>query len=99
MTQQNIEILIQFTIYLLFQVYHKKLDLSEYQGEPQDIARFKCKEAAKEFPDETLLIEDTSLCFTAFNSLPGPYIKWFLEKMGTSGKQEPASEQKYDMRQ
>jgi hypothetical protein len=26
--------------------------------------------------------QDTSLCFNALNGLPGPYIKWFLEKTG-----------------
>lgn len=28
---------------------------------------------------------DTSLCFNALNELPGPYIKWFLEGLGTLG--------------
>lgn len=28
---------------------------------------------------------DTSLCFTALNDLPGPYIKWFLEGLGNQG--------------
>jgi inosine/xanthosine triphosphate pyrophosphatase family protein len=32
-----------------------------------------------------VLVEDTSLCFNAYQGLPGPYIKWFLEKMGHSG--------------
>ncbi|KAI8812864.1 Ham1-like protein [Cladochytrium replicatum] len=31
------------------------------------------------------LVEDTSLCFTAYGGLPGPYIKWFLESLGTTG--------------
>lgn len=30
-------------------------------------------------------IEDTSLCFDALGGLPGPYIKWFLEKLGPDG--------------
>lgn len=33
----------------------------------------------------TKLIEDTCLCFNALNGLPGPYIKWFLEKIGHDG--------------
>lgn len=31
------------------------------------------------------LVEDTSLCFNALGGLPGPYIKWFLEKCGHDG--------------
>lgn len=33
-----------------------------------------------------VIIEDVSLCFDALNGLPGPYIKWFLEKVGHEGK-------------
>ena len=32
-----------------------------------------------------VIVEDTSLCFNALNGLPGPYIKWFLEKLGSDG--------------
>ena len=31
------------------------------------------------------MTEDTSLCFNALGGLPGPYIKWFLEKLGHDG--------------
>lgn len=31
------------------------------------------------------LVEDTCLCFNALNGLPGPYIKWFLDKVGHDG--------------
>ena len=31
------------------------------------------------------MVEDTSLCFNALNGLPGPYIKWFLDKTGHVG--------------
>jgi inosine triphosphate pyrophosphatase len=30
-------------------------------------------------------VEDTCLCFNAYKGLPGPYIKWFLEKLGHDG--------------
>lgn len=30
-------------------------------------------------------MEDTSLCFNALGGMPGPYIKWFLESMGSEG--------------
>ena len=32
-----------------------------------------------------VLIEDTALCFSALNKLPGAYIKWFLEGIGCGG--------------
>lgn len=31
------------------------------------------------------LVEDTSLCFNALHGLPGPYIKWFLDRIGHDG--------------
>lgn len=31
------------------------------------------------------LVEDTCLCFNAMHGLPGPYIKWFLDKLGHHG--------------
>jgi inosine triphosphate pyrophosphatase len=35
--------------------------------------------------DGPVLVEDTCLCFNALKGLPGPYIKWFLEKLGHEG--------------
>ncbi|KAG8460870.1 hypothetical protein KFE25_010925 [Diacronema lutheri] len=31
------------------------------------------------------MVEDTCLCFNALGGLPGPYIKWFLDKLGHDG--------------
>ena len=31
------------------------------------------------------MVEDTCLCFNAWGGLPGPYIKWFLSKLGHEG--------------
>ena len=62
----------------------KSIDLPEYQGEPEDIARDKCK-TALEIAKCPVLIEDTSLCFNALGGLPGPYIKWFLDKLKPEG--------------
>lgn len=31
------------------------------------------------------MVEDTCLCFNAWNGLPGPYIKWFLGSLGHDG--------------
>lgn len=65
-------------------VISKKVDLPELQGEIDEIAVKKCKEAARQV-DGPVLIEDTSLCFNALEGLPGPYIKWFLEKLQPEG--------------
>ena len=60
------------------------MDLPELQGDPQDIAREKCRLAAKEVGGPCFT-EDTCLSFSALNGMPGPYIKWFLEKCGHDG--------------
>lgn len=70
-----------------------KLDLPELQGpSPQEIAKEKCKLAWAEArklggPDgeeiTALITDDTSLCFHALGDMPGQYVKWFLEKMGS----------------
>nr|XP_003225496.1 PREDICTED: inosine triphosphate pyrophosphatase isoform X1 [Anolis carolinensis] len=62
----------------------KKIDLPEYQGEPDDISIQKCQEAAKQIQGP-VIVEDTCLCFNALGGLPGPYIKWFLEKLKPEG--------------
>lgn len=56
----------------------------EYQGEIDDIIKAKVKSAAQ-IVNGPVLVEDTSLCFNALHGLPGPYIKWFLEKLGHDG--------------
>ncbi|KYO39803.1 inosine triphosphate pyrophosphatase isoform X1 [Alligator mississippiensis] len=62
----------------------KKIDLPEYQGEPDEISIQKCREAAKQIQGP-VIVEDTCLCFNALGGLPGPYIKWFLEKLKPEG--------------
>lgn len=61
-----------------------KLDLPELQGDPEEVAREKCKLAATSLSGP-VMTEDTSLCFNAYKGLPGVYIKWFLDKMGHEG--------------
>lgn len=61
-----------------------KLDLPELQGEPDDISKQKCIIACEKY-NGPVMVEDTSLCFNAYKGLPGPYIKWFLDKMGHDG--------------
>eukprot|EP00825_Cyclidium_porcatum_P023508 TRINITY_DN2589_c0_g1_i1.p1 TRINITY_DN2589_c0_g1~~TRINITY_DN2589_c0_g1_i1.p1 ORF type:complete len:190 (+),score=37.41 TRINITY_DN2589_c0_g1_i1:125-694(+) len=59
-------------------------DLPELQGEPEEIAKEKAKIAFNKLK-VPLIVEDTSLCFNAFQGLPGPYIKWFLLKLKPTG--------------
>uniref|UniRef100_A0A2P2Q4E4 Inosine triphosphate pyrophosphatase n=1 Tax=Rhizophora mucronata TaxID=61149 RepID=A0A2P2Q4E4_RHIMU len=61
-----------------------KIDLPELQGEPDHISKQKARLAAEK-ANGPVLVEDTCLCFNAFEGLPGPYIKWFLEKIGNEG--------------
>ncbi|ROL55557.1 Inosine triphosphate pyrophosphatase [Anabarilius grahami] len=56
----------------------------EYQGEPDEISIQKCQEAARQV-EGPVLVEDTCLCFRALGGLPGPYIKWFLDKLKPEG--------------
>jgi inosine triphosphate pyrophosphatase len=60
------------------------LELPELQGEPEDVARAKCR-AAAEAVGGAVMVEDTSLCFEALGGLPGVYVKWFLAKLGPRG--------------
>ncbi|KAI5079780.1 hypothetical protein GOP47_0005259 [Adiantum capillus-veneris] len=61
-----------------------KLDLPELQGEPEDISKEKARIAAREIGGP-VIVEDTCLCFNALKGLPGPYVKWFLQKTGHEG--------------
>lgn len=70
---------------LPFEITNQKIDLPELQGDdPVEIAKEKCKLAADQIQGPCFT-EDTSLCFYALGGLPGPYIKWFLEKCGHDG--------------
>ncbi|OLY77688.1 Inosine triphosphate pyrophosphatase [Smittium mucronatum] len=62
----------------------RDIDLPEIQGSSEEISKHKCKQAA-EMVKGPVIIEDTSLCYNAFNGLPGPYVKWFLKEMGPAG--------------
>ncbi|XP_077298533.1 inosine triphosphate pyrophosphatase [Arctopsyche grandis] len=64
---------------------HQSLDLLELQGTPEEVARYKCIEAARQLPGMPVLIEDTCLGFRALSGLPGPYIKSFLDRVGPEG--------------
>ena len=67
-----------------FALEARAVDLPELQGKPEDIAREKARLAARSVGGPAL-VEDTSLCFVALGGLPGPYVKWFLDKLGHEG--------------
>ena len=56
-----------------YNVSNMALDLEEIQGSPEEIARTKVKLAATKV-NTPVLTEDVSLCFNAYNGLPGPYM-------------------------
>lgn len=58
---------------------HQKVDLDEIQSTDLDkIVTHKVEQAYKELA-RPVLVEDVALNFTALNSLPGPFIKFFVE--------------------
>jgi len=72
------------------------VDIDELQGNSEEVASSKCLSAYnflrsrpeyKEYKAGELLIltEDTSLEFSAWLGLPGPYIKFFLQNMKVEG--------------
>ncbi|RWS20760.1 inosine triphosphate pyrophosphatase-like protein [Leptotrombidium deliense] len=67
-----------------YKIIVKQLDLYELQGDPDYVCESKCRVAA-EIVKGPVVVEDTCLCYNALNGLPGPYIKWFLEKLEPKG--------------
>jgi XTP/dITP diphosphohydrolase len=66
-------------------VNHQKIDLAEIQSlDIKEVVEHKAKEAYKHV-QKPILVEDTSLTFTALGKLPGPLIKWFLTELDNSG--------------
>lgn len=61
------------------------INLPEPQAvDVEKIVKIKAKRAYQE-TDEAVLVEDTSLEFSAWNGLPGALIKWFLKRVGNEG--------------
>lgn len=62
------------------------LDLVEIQElDPHQVITAKLEEARKHITDEDLVVEDTSVYIDALGGLPGPFIKWFLDRLKTEG--------------
>jgi len=66
-------------------VQHHKLDLDEIQSLDEHAVVAHKAHQAYAVLDEPVLVEDTSLIFTAMGHLPGPLVKWFLEELGNDG--------------
>jgi inosine triphosphate pyrophosphatase len=59
----------------------QNISLPELQGTPEEIVKEKSKLACQ-IIGKPCFVDDTSLCFSAWGGLPGPYIKHFLDSMG-----------------
>ncbi|MAE16733.1 MAG: purine NTP pyrophosphatase [Deltaproteobacteria bacterium] len=63
----------------------ESFDLPELQTSVlEDITRHKLR-AAFDHLQKPVVVEDTSLYFSAWNELPGPLVKWFLQNLGPDG--------------
>lgn len=61
------------------QLAHQKLDLDEIQSpDSLVVVEHKVKQAY-ELVQRPVLVEDTSLCFTALDGLPGTFVKFFVD--------------------
>ncbi|OBA21677.1 Maf/Ham1 [Metschnikowia bicuspidata var. bicuspidata NRRL YB-4993] len=67
-----------------YYIVNQSLDIEEVQGTIDEVTVHKAKAAAK-LAGGPVLVEDTCLAFAAFNDLPGPYIKWFVQGVGLQG--------------
>ncbi|KAI3403290.1 HAM1 [Candida oxycetoniae] len=68
-----------------FTIVNKSIDLDEIQGTIEQVTINKAQTAAKAI-DGPVLVEDTCLTFDAYNqTLPGPYVKWFVQAIGLDG--------------
>src|SRR3989344_9558853 len=67
--------------YLGHPVDHVKLDLDEIQSlDLQEIVEHKVQQAYEKI-QQPVIVEDVSLEFAALGGLPGPFIKFFVEKV------------------
>jgi inosine triphosphate pyrophosphatase len=62
------------------------IDLPEIQSlDSQEIISRKLQAASRKFAGKKIIVEDTSLVFHAWNGLPGPLVKWYLQTVGDKG--------------
>lgn len=61
---------------------HRKVDLDELQSTDLHVIVEHKLRQAYEVCQTPVLVEDVSLVFNSLGELPGPYIKWFVERAG-----------------
>ena len=67
--------------FLYIPLHHRKIDLDEIQSlSLSEIVEHKVRQAYS-IIKKPVLVEDTSLEFAALGTLPGPFIKFFIEQM------------------
>ena len=66
-------------------IAHYSCDLPELQS--LDLEEIVADKAERAFSlvQTPVIVEDTSLVFTALGKLPGPLIKWFIRELGVEG--------------
>lgn len=75
----------QLTQWLGAPVAHQKVDLDEIQSlDSEAIVEHKVKQAFA-IVQRPVLVEDVAFTFATLGRLPGPFIKWFIEEIGTEG--------------
>lgn len=68
-----------------FKLIHEKFDTDEIQAiQGVDVIKKKAQEAFAHFK-KSILLEDTSLYFNAWNGLPGALVRWFLDAVDCDG--------------
>lgn len=61
------------------------VEVSEIQSlDAREVAEHKARMAFS-ILKQPVIVEDTTLSFTALGSLPGPFIRWFLEELNADG--------------
>ena len=66
-------------------IVHQKLDLDEIQSlDLRAVVEDKARRAY-DAVGSTVLVEDVSLSFDAFGRLPGTFVKWFIQEIGSEG--------------
>ena len=81
----NLNKLSELSELLEYRLTPLELDLQEIQTtDLQELVKHKLKQAYEHI-HAPVIVEDTSLYFKAWNELPGPLIKWFIENLGLAG--------------
>lgn len=71
--------------WLDYPIMHQKLDLAEIQSlNLKEVVDHKARQAFAEL-GAPVLVEDVALELAAFNSFPGPLVKWLVESVDVKG--------------